>query len=159
SASVRYRTQHTAFGRSCVGVCAHVPHPAIPEDAGRSLPWVPVHARGPQRRGAGAMGGQPEGIPEPRRALGLVLAKFREGSNLNQTDLGRLTHYSRTTISHIEAGRQFPEREFWEIADSAYGAHGALVAQYDEVCEDDDHQRIGAIETARAERRDRARKH
>jgi DNA-binding XRE family transcriptional regulator len=105
------------------------------------------------------MGGQLEGIPEPRRALGLALAKYRERSSLNQTDLGRLTHYSRTTISHIEAGRQFPEREFWEIADSAYGTHGALVAQYDEVCENEDHQRIGAIETARAERRQRARKY
>lgn len=102
------------------------------------------------------MSGRPEATPEPRRALGQALAQFRARSDLNQTDLGRMTHYSRTTISHIEAGRQFPEREFWEIADSAYGAHGALVAQYDEVCEDEDHRRIGDIETARAERHRRA---
>lgn len=105
------------------------------------------------------MSGRPEAIPEPRRALGQALAQFRARSDLNQTDLGRMTHYSRTTISHIEAGRHFPEREFWEIADSAYGADGALVAQYDEVCEDDDYRRIVDIETARAERRRRAANH
>jgi tetratricopeptide (TPR) repeat protein/DNA-binding XRE family transcriptional regulator len=105
------------------------------------------------------MSGQPKAASESWRALGLALAQFRSKSTLNQTDLGRMTHYSRTSISHIEAGRQFPEREFWEIADSAYGADGALVAQYDEVCENEDRRRIMEIETARSERRRRAANH
>lgn len=106
--------------------------------------------------GERVMAGQLEEIPEPRRALGLALAKFREASSLNQADLGRLTHYSRTTISHIEAARQLPGREFWEIADAAYGANGGLVAQYDEVCEAEDRKRIFELEQTRAERRKRA---
>jgi len=77
---------------------------------------------------------QPEAVAELRRAIGGALKAYREASPLNQSDLARATHYDRTSISHIEAGRQFPEREFWEAADKALAANGALVARYDNVC-------------------------
>ena len=41
------------------------------------------------------------------------------------------TSYSRTSITHIEAGRQMPADEnFWRRADEFLGAHGALVEQH-----------------------------
>jgi transcriptional regulator with XRE-family HTH domain len=75
----------------------------------------------------------PEPIVQLRRELGQTLAEYREATGLNQAELGRRTGYSRTSIAHIEKARQFPERKFWEVADSAYEANGSLLAQYDEV--------------------------
>ncbi len=54
----------------------------------------------------------PEEVQALRRGLGTVLRSYREASPLDQTAIGRITAYSRTSISHIESGRQFPPREF-----------------------------------------------
>lgn len=68
-----------------------------------------------------------------RRALGETLAEYRKSTGINQTELGRRTGYTRSSIAHIEKARQFPDRKFWEVADSVYKANGALVAEYDHV--------------------------
>lgn len=80
------------------------------------------------------MSRQPDDIAELHRAIGQSLASHREASPLSQGDLARETNYHRTSISHIEAGRQFPtERVFWEKVDGALAAGGALVSQYEQV--------------------------
>ncbi|WP_433871442.1 helix-turn-helix domain-containing protein [Saccharopolyspora sp. CA-218241] len=85
---------------------------------------------------------------ELRRALGASLAAYREGVPLKQGDLGRLTHYSRTSIAHIEAGRQFPGREFWSTADRRLDARGALLAHYDRVCRQEKQWKIAELRGA-----------
>lgn len=66
------------------------------------------------------------------RGVGESLAAYRDAASLSQGAVARATNYDRTSICHIEAGRQFPlERAFWEAADLAVGAHGAVLAQYD----------------------------
>jgi len=77
---------------------------------------------------------RPNDIAELHRSIGESLASYREASPLSQGDLARETNYHRTSISHIEAGRQFPtERVFWERVDDALSADGALVNQYERV--------------------------
>ena len=66
------------------------------------------------------------------RTVGECLAAYREAASVTQGALARATNYDRTSICHVEAGRQFPpDRTFWEIADVAVGAGGAVLAQYD----------------------------
>lgn len=88
----------------------------------------------------------PEAVSELRRALGAALRSHREASPLDQTEIGRATHYSRTSISHIEAGRQFPDRAFWETVDDLLGAHGDLLDQYDHVSEQERQLRIAELQ-------------
>jgi transcriptional regulator with XRE-family HTH domain len=78
---------------------------------------------------------QPEAVMKLRREIGTALAAYLEASPLSQSDLARVTGYHRTSISHVQAGRQFPEREFWEKADNALGAGGELVVHYNNVCD------------------------
>lgn len=91
----------------------------------------------------------PTEIVALRRALGAELARYREASPLDQTQLGLRTNYSRTSISHIEHGRQFPDRRFWEAADSALGAGGALLARHDVVVEQITHRMVAELQAAR----------
>lgn len=78
------------------------------------------------------MARRPEAVTKLRREVGAVLAAYLDASPLTQGDLARETNYHRTSIAHIQAGRQFPGREFWEKADKVLGAGGVLVAHYDE---------------------------
>ncbi|QIZ34779.1 helix-turn-helix transcriptional regulator [Saccharopolyspora sp. ASAGF58] len=77
------------------------------------------------------MARQSETVVDLRRALGAMLAKQRESARIRQSELARKTHYSRTSISHIEAGRQFPARDFWKKADEICKCNGVLLAEYD----------------------------
>jgi tetratricopeptide (TPR) repeat protein len=97
------------------------------------------------------VGRKPEAVTELRRALGAALAGYREASPLNQSDLGRLTHYSRTSISHTEAGRQLPGRDFWETVDEALEAQGELVSQFDRVCEQEKQWKIAELQGSRSQ--------
>ncbi|WP_067475445.1 helix-turn-helix domain-containing protein [Nocardia amamiensis] len=71
------------------------------------------------------------GPDDDRRALGAVLARLRTSAGLTQEAVAHRCVVSRTYISHAEAGRQLPGRKFWEVADEAVRADGALVAAYD----------------------------
>lgn len=101
------------------------------------------------------MARQSEALVELWRKLGAALAQYRESVPLNQTELGRKTHYSRTSISHIEAGRQFPSREFWATADETCRARGELLALHDEIRARLDALKIEEI----ADRQERHRTH
>jgi tetratricopeptide (TPR) repeat protein len=101
----------------------------------------------------GVMARQPEEVTELRRGLGALLAACLDASPLNQGDLARGTNYHRSSISHIIAGRQFPERSFWEKADSVVNAGGTLVMQYDKVCDQEEQLKQAELERRRTERR------
>ncbi|XVV00138.1 helix-turn-helix domain-containing protein [Actinosynnema sp. CA-248983] len=79
------------------------------------------------------MARQQDAITEYRRDLGTVLSSLIESANVTKSDLARATNYDRTSISHICAGRQFPDRDFWVAADRFLNAGGKLVAGYAEV--------------------------
>lgn len=98
----------------------------------------------------------PEAIAELRRALGAALRGYRKASPLDQTAIGRITAYSRTSISHIEAGRQFPGRDFWEAADQVLEAGGELLAHFDRVVADEKRIRIAELQGAPVRRSDPA---
>ena len=103
------------------------------------------------------MARRPDEITQLHRGIGRALAIHREASPRTQSDLARLTHYSRTSISHIEAGRQFPiEPEFWETVDQALGANGALVAQYEHIRGQELQLKHEQLEEDHAARRTRA---
>ncbi|WP_242613259.1 helix-turn-helix domain-containing protein [Herbihabitans rhizosphaerae] len=76
------------------------------------------------------MARQPTAIVELRRALGERLAAFRKGADLRQADLARHTSYHRSTVAHIETGRTRADARFWQTADQATGADGALLAEF-----------------------------
>jgi len=63
------------------------------------------------------MARQPEAVTQLHREVGAALAAYLDASPLTQGDLARVTSYHRSSISHIQAGRQFPERDFWEKAE------------------------------------------
>ncbi|MBB5159699.1 helix-turn-helix domain-containing protein [Saccharopolyspora phatthalungensis] len=94
----------------------------------------------------------PEAITELRRALGAALRRYREASPLDQTAIGKITAYSRTSISHIEAGRQFPGRVFWQTADQALEANGELLAHFDRVVAEAKRVKIAELQGARVGR-------
>ncbi|MEV0297161.1 helix-turn-helix transcriptional regulator [Nocardia sp. NPDC050710] len=71
------------------------------------------------------------GLSDDRRALGAVLARLRIAAGLTQEAVARRCAVHRTYITHTEAGRELPARRFWEVADEAVLAEGALVAAYD----------------------------
>lgn len=77
------------------------------------------------------MARQPPELVEQHHALGQYLAALRTAAGLYQTDIARAVPCHRTTVTHAEAGTQLPEAHFWEAADRAVGAGGALVARYD----------------------------
>ncbi|KAA5825463.1 helix-turn-helix domain-containing protein [Saccharopolyspora hirsuta] len=99
----------------------------------------------------------PEAIIELRRALGAALRGFREASPFDQSAIGRRTAYSRTSISHIEAGRQFPGRNFWKTADQLLQAGGELLAHFDRTVAEEKRIRIAELQGAPVLRSDATR--
>jgi transcriptional regulator with XRE-family HTH domain len=99
------------------------------------------------------MARQPPELAEQQRALGRHLATLREAAGLYQTDIARAVPCHRTTVTHAEAGSQLPDADFWETADRAVGAHGALIAEYDAFIQARETHKAGQ----RAARRARAR--
>lgn len=88
----------------------------------------------------------PQWIAQQRHTLGQALAQHRKAAGLNQTELGKRTAYDRTSLVHIEAGRQYPGREFWVTADNECGAQGALIATFDKVDEAERQWRIEQLQ-------------
>jgi transcriptional regulator with XRE-family HTH domain len=66
-------------------------------------------------------------VDNARRTLGANLAAFRRAAGYSQAELASLTDYSRSTIANVETGRQHVPRGFWESADTACHAGGALI--------------------------------
>ena len=79
------------------------------------------------------MAREPELIVERRRVLGAQLATFREAAELTQGRLAKAAHCDRTTLNHIEKGRSRGDERFWEDADKAVHADGALLAAFYEI--------------------------
>jgi transcriptional regulator with XRE-family HTH domain len=76
---------------------------------------------------------EPEAVTSARCALGIRLATYRRAAGLTQMNLASLIAFSRSTIANVETGRQHVPRGFWESADAAVHAGGALVAGCDEL--------------------------
>ena len=68
-----------------------------------------------------------------RRALGQQLAALRDAAEIGQQQLARRTGYSRSSVTHAEAGRQLLTRGFWQTVDELLRADGALLASYEQV--------------------------
>jgi helix-turn-helix protein len=61
-------------------------------------------------------------VPEPQAAAGY-----------SQIELAPPTVYGRSTVANVEVGRQSVGRDFWERADGALAATGALTRAYDDL--------------------------
>jgi transcriptional regulator with XRE-family HTH domain len=77
---------------------------------------------------------EPEWLTTQRKTLGEQLRGRRHAAGYTQAGLARslgLGRYDRTSIAHIESGRQSAPREFWECGDELLAAGGALLSGYD----------------------------
>ncbi|MEV4693138.1 helix-turn-helix domain-containing protein [Micromonospora zamorensis] len=86
----------------------------------------------PRRLGA-AGGITPGQVAEARKDLGRHLAAWRGVAGMTQVELAKLICYSRSQIGNVEIGRESTTRRFWQGADAAVGADGALLAAFDQV--------------------------
>lgn len=86
----------------------------------------------PRRLGA-ADGVTPGQVAEVRKDLGRHLAAWRAIAGMTQVELAKLICYSRSQIGNVEIGRESTTRRFWQSADTAVGAAGALLAAFDQV--------------------------
>ncbi|ROO51801.1 helix-turn-helix protein [Micromonospora sp. Llam0] len=95
----------------------------------------PQHQRVPTtpRRVSPTGGITPGQVADARKDLGRHLAFWRVAAGLRQVDLATLIRYSRSQIANVEVGRDNTTRRFWLNADTTLGAHGALLAVYDQV--------------------------
>ncbi len=64
------------------------------------------------KEGASAVAREPAHIAAQRRELGRRLATARSEAGLTQQDLARALYYERTSVAHIEGGRQPAPRSF-----------------------------------------------
>lgn len=87
----------------------------------------------PKKEGASAVPREPAHIVAQRRELGRRLATSRSAAGLTQQLLARTLYYERTSVAHIEGGRQPAPRCFWEKADALLGAGGTLLVGYDDL--------------------------
>lgn len=88
----------------------------------------------PMLRRPGAAGEiTPDQVADARKDLGRHLAKWRTSAGLRQVDLANLIRYSRSQIANVEVGRTSTTRRFWQNADTALVAYGALLAVFDQV--------------------------
>ncbi|MEU4448998.1 helix-turn-helix domain-containing protein [Actinosynnema sp. NPDC050801] len=100
------------------------------------------------------MGRQPEAITEHRKEVGKLLSALLRAEGMTTSALAKATHLDRTSISHVCAGRQFPERSFWTTADRALEANGLLVASYDRAAEVERTEKRMQLENELARSRD-----
>ena len=63
--------------------------------------------------------------------LSHALARWRSAAGFTQRELASAVGRSVTTVGHAETGRLWQSRGFWQRADLALGADGALLARYD----------------------------
>lgn len=75
---------------------------------------------------------QPQQLTALGQALGRCLAQRCADQGVTQQQVGRRTGYSRSSISHIVAGRQIPGRCFWAAVDSYLDVDDQLLTAYDE---------------------------
>ena len=75
--------------------------------------------------------GDERDLAEATRALSAGLAAARRAAGLTQVELAALAHVSVTTVGHAQTGRTWQSRRFWERADTALGAAGALLRLHD----------------------------
>jgi transcriptional regulator with XRE-family HTH domain len=93
---------------------------------------VPGPSRNARPRVAGATPRPAErDLAAAGRALSAGLAARRRASGLTQPELALLAGISVTTVGHAETGRLWQSRGFWERADAALGAGGALLRLHD----------------------------
>lgn len=95
------------------------------------------------------MAKEPERIAAMRHALGAQLAAFRTAAGLTQAQLADLAYCDRTRVTHIEKGRN-ADKQFWQVADEACHADGALLAAFHELeaARLDHEQQVHAAELA-----------
>jgi len=72
-------------------------------------------------------------IDDARRQLGADLAAHRRAAGLSQAELASFVSYSRSTVANVETGRQHVPADFWERADLACHAGGALATANNDV--------------------------
>jgi len=72
-------------------------------------------------------------IDNARRELGAELAAYRRAAGLSQANLASFVSYSRSTVANVETGRQHVPADFWEKADLACHAAGALARASNDV--------------------------
>jgi DNA-binding transcriptional regulator YhcF (GntR family) len=75
--------------------------------------------------------GDERDLAEATRALSAGLATARRAAGLTQVELAALAGVSVTTVGHAETGRTWQSRRFWERADTALRASGALLRLHD----------------------------
>ena len=68
-----------------------------------------------------------------KRALGRQLAAARQAAEIGQQEVAHKTGYSRSSVAHVEAGRQLLTRDFWKTADGLLEADGALIADFERI--------------------------
>ena len=68
-----------------------------------------------------------------KRALGAELASRRKAARVTQQHLAHQSGWSRSSVTHVEAGRQLLDPEFWQTADRLVAADGRLLARFHEV--------------------------
>lgn len=91
------------------------------------------------------MAREPEQIAQQRQALGAKLGAYRQAAKLTQARLAQAMAYDRSTLAHLERGRSRADEDFWQRADDACCANGALIATFHE------------LEAARVEQEQQAR--
>ncbi|MEU7960775.1 helix-turn-helix domain-containing protein [Micromonospora humida] len=77
----------------------------------------------------------PEQVTESQKALGAQLTAWRAAAGLTQASLAARIRYSRSTVANLEIGRSQSPASFWQLADQALSADGALIAQHRKVAE------------------------
>ncbi|MGD0699649.1 MAG: GntR family transcriptional regulator [Trebonia sp.] len=75
--------------------------------------------------------GDERDLAEATRALSAGLAAARRAAGLTQVEMAALAGVSVTTVGHAETGRTWQSRHFWERADTALSAAGALLRLHD----------------------------
>jgi hypothetical protein len=70
-------------------------------------------------------------LADVARALSADLAARRHAAGLTQPQLATITGMSVTSIGHAETGRLWQSRDFWQLADKALHAEGALLTLHD----------------------------
>ena len=75
--------------------------------------------------------GDERDLADATRALSAGLAAARRTAGLTQVELAALAGVSVTTVGHAETGRTWQSRRFWDRADTALGAAGALLRLHD----------------------------